>query len=252
MSTFKNKVYIITGGGSGIGRAAAVQLASQGARLLIADLQEPAARQTLALIDKAGGEGRFVRADISVEADVERMVAAAVDAWGQLDGAFNNAAVPQVTQAIHEMPLDAWKRALDVNLTGTFLCIKHEVRAMLGKNGGAIVNTASAAGAIAFPMAAEYVTSKHGVNGLTKSAALDYGKHGIRVNAIQPGAVRTPMLTGKFAEDPNLEGYLASVHPIGRFSEPDEIAAAAVWLLSDAASFVTGSCMAVDGGYTAI
>ncbi len=252
MAKVNGKAIIVTGGGSGVGRAAALLLTADGARVMVADTNEAGGRETVKLCEQAGGAAHFIRTDIASEAEVQKMVEATVAAFGRLDGAFNNAAIPQISKLIHEMPLDEWQRALDVNLTGTFLCIKHEVKAMLATGGGAIVNTASAAGATAFPMAAEYVSSKHAVVGLTKAAAVDYGKLGIRVNAILPGAIRTPMLTGKFAEDPNLEPYLNSVHPIGRFSEPEEIAAAAVWLLSDDASFVHGSSLSVDGGYIAM
>lgn len=252
MAKVNGKAIIVTGGGSGVGRAAALLLTADGARVMVADTNEAGGRETVTLCEQAGGVAHFIRTDIASEAEVQKMVEATVAAFGRLDGAFNNAAIPQISKLIHEMPLGDWQRALDVNLTGTFLCIKHEVKAMLATGGGSIVNTASAAGATAFPMAAEYVSSKHAVVGLTKAAAVDYGKLGIRVNAILPGAIRTPMLTGKFAEDPNLESYLNSVHPIGRFSEPEEIAAAAVWLLSDDASFVHGSSLSVDGGYIAM
>ena len=243
MAKVNDKAIIVTGGGSGVGRAAALLLTADGARVMVADTNEAGGRETVKLCERAGGVARFIRTDIASEAEVQKMVEATVAAFGRLDGAFNNAAIPQISKLIHEMPLAEWQCALDVNLTGTFLCIKHEVQAMLATGGGSIVNTASAAGATAFPMAAEYVSSKHAVVGLTKAAAVDYGKLGIRVNAILPGA---------FAEDPNLEPYLNSVHPIGRFSEPEEIAAAAVWLLSDDASFVHGSSLSVDGGYIAM
>ena len=238
MYNLTGKSIIITGGGSGMGREAALLAAKAGARLTIADIGVEGGQETVRLIAAAGGTAQFIRTNIAEEAQAAAMVAAAVSAYGRLDGAFNNAAVPQNSVALHE-------------LTGTFFCMKHEIIQMLKNGGGAIVNTASAAGVTAFPAACEYVTSKHAVVGMTKAGAIDYGTQGIRVNAILPGATLTPMLTGAIAGAPGLEQYLIDQQPIGRLGLPAEIATAAVWLLSDHASFVTGASFAIDGGYTA-
>lgn len=251
MYDLQGKSIIVTGAGSGMGREAALLAALAGASITVADIGVDAGKETVRLIAEAGGMAQFVATDIGDEAQVEAMVAAAVSAYGRLDGAFNNAAIPQTSGILHELTAETFRRALDINITGTFFCIKHEVIAMLKTGGGAIVNTSSAAGVTAFPAAAEYVSSKHGVLGLTKAAALDYGTQNIRVNAVLPGATLTPMLVGAMANAPGLEQYLIDQQPIGRLAQPSEIARAAVWLLSDHASFVTGACMAVDGGYTA-
>jgi 2,5-dichloro-2,5-cyclohexadiene-1,4-diol dehydrogenase 1 len=251
MYDLKGKSIIITGGGSGMGREAALLAAKAGAMITIADIGIPGGEETVGLIGQSGGVSQFVRTDIAAEADVAALVAAAVRAYGRLDGAFNNAAIPQSSATLHELSAETFRRALDINVTGTFYCLKHEIIAMLKTGGGAIVNTASAAGVTAFPSASEYVTSKHAVIGLTKAAALDYGTRGIRVNAIMPGATLTPMLETAFAQAPGLEQYLIDQQPIGRLAKPAEIATAAVWLLSDHASFVTGAAFAIDGGYTA-
>jgi len=206
--------------------------------------------ETVALIRENRGAAQFVRTDIAEEAQVEAMVAAAVKAYGKLDGAFNNAAIPQTSRTLHEIKSADFQRALTVNVTGTFYCMKHEIPAMLKAGGGAIVNTASSAGLVAFPMAAEYITSKHAVVGLTKAGALDYAAQNIRINAILPGATRTPMMEGAIAGDLQLEKYLLDMHPVGRMAQPFEIGAVAVFLLSDHASFITGSAIVCDGGHT--
>lgn len=250
MSTMTNKTYIVTGGASGIGAAACKLLTSAGANVVVADLDERKGQDYVETLKASGANAVFVKTDVSDEAAVANMVDQAVAGFGRIDGAFNNAGYPQSSFSVADMPLSDWKKNIDINLTGVFLCIKHELRAMLASGGDAIVNTASIAGVVALPMAAEYTASKHGVCGLTKAAALDYAKHNIRVNAIMPGAVATPMLIDKVAEVPELKTYLESVHPIGRFAQPEEIAQMAVWLLSDLSSYVTGSCLPIDGGYT--
>lgn len=251
MYDLKGKSIIITGGGSGMGREAALLAARAGALITVADIGVPGGEETVGLIGQTGGTAQFVRTNIAVEAEVEALVAAAVKAYGRLDGAFNNAAIPQSAGILHELTAETFRRALEINVTGTFFCMKHEIAAMLKTGGGSIVNTASAAGVTAFPAAAEYVTSKHAVVGLTKAGAIDYGTCGIRVNAILPGATLTPMLVGAMAAAPGLEQYLIDQQPIGRLAAPPEIATAAVWLLSDHASFITGAAIPVDGGYTA-
>lgn len=250
----KGKTYIVTGGASGMGRSAAAILAGRQANVVIADINENAGQAAVADLSGAGGRVIAVHCDIACEESVKSMISATLSEFGRLDGAFNNAAIPQAGLPLADVSLEQFRRCMDINVTGTFLCMKHEINAMVaaGVRGGSIVNTSSAAGVVGVPMHGEYVASKHAVVGLTRVAAADYGKHGIRVNALVPGAVRTPMLQGAMDNDPGLESYLNSIHPIGRFGEPQELGEAAVWLLSDASSFVTGACLAVDGGFTAI
>ncbi len=242
---------ICTGAGSGIGRSGAVIAARHGAHVLVTDINPQSGQETVDIIHAAGGTAAFERVDISSEADVERMVARAVQLYGKLDGAFNNAAVPQVTSMIHDLTLEQWQRNINVTLTGTFLCMKHELKAMLENGKGAIVNTSSGAGLKGFKLGSEYTAAKHGVVGLTRTAALEYSGLGIRINSVSPGGIRTPMLEGAMKTNPELEPYIVSTHPIGRMGYPDEIGEAVVWLLSDAASFVTGATLPVDGGHMA-
>jgi 2,5-dichloro-2,5-cyclohexadiene-1,4-diol dehydrogenase 1 len=242
---------IVTGGGSGIGRETAILAAAAGAAITVADVSEDAGRATVEQILTAGGKAQFVKADIAVEAEVEAMVDAAIGTFAKLDGAFNNAAISQRSKPFHELTGEDFTRIMEINVIGTFFCMKHEILAMRSSGGGSIVNTSSAGGVVAFPFAAEYVASKHAVVGLTKSAALEYSAEGIRVNALLPGATLTPMLQGAFAADAGLEKYLIDQQPIGRLAQPIELARAAVWLLSSHSSFVTGANIPVDGGYTA-
>jgi NAD(P)-dependent dehydrogenase (short-subunit alcohol dehydrogenase family) len=197
---------------------------------------------------------KFFPADLASEADIQALVEYAVTSFGKLDGAFNNAGVEQCALPLHQLTLQQWERALRIDLTSVFLCIKHQVIAMLRSGGGAIVNTASSLGQVAIPNASEYVSAKHGVVGLTRAAAAEYGRQGIRVNAVLPGIVMTPMIS-RLVSDPQFKAFFEKVrerHPIGRFGEPREIGEAVSWLLSDAASFVNGADLAVDGGYLAI
>src|SRR5882757_10028881 len=251
MVSLSKRSIICTGAGSGIGRGASLLAARAGARVVIADINDRGGEETVKMIHREGGEATFVHTDISNEHDVQDMVQHAVDRYGRLDGAFDNAAVPHVAKLVHEMTLAEWKRNIDITLNGTFLCMKYEITAMLKTGGGAIVNTSSGAGLRGFRTAAEYTAAKHGVVGLTRTAALDYAAQNIRVNAIAPGAVRTAMMQSSLDADPNLEAYIASTNPMQRLAQPSELGEGAVWLLSDAASFVTGTCLAIDGGYTA-
>jgi NAD(P)-dependent dehydrogenase (short-subunit alcohol dehydrogenase family) len=247
------KSIIITGAGGGIGAVSAQVLASAGARVTMTDVNAEAGRAACDAVVKAGGDATFVVANLCIEDDVSRLVAAAVEHYGRLDGAFNNAGVEQRNKRLDELTLEEWDRALRVNLTGIFLCLKYEVKAMLATGGGAIVNTASTAGQIAFPGVAEYCASKHGVIGLTRAAAVDYGRLGIRVNAVLPGATKTPMME-RLLEQKEFAAMVAPVlarHPIGRFGLPSEVAEAVVWLLSPNASNVNGIALAVDGGFLA-
>ncbi len=212
------------------------------------------ASETVEVVREQGGEAVFVRADVGVESEVEALVSTAVQTFGRLDGAFNNAGVEQCALPLHELTAAQWERAVRIDLTGVFFCLKHQIRAMLKSGGGSIVNTASALGAVAIPNASEYVAAKHGVIGLTKAAAADYGARGIRVNAVLPGIIQTPMVR-RLADDPVFCAFfdkLRDRHPIGRFGQPGEVGETVKWLLSDAASFVTGAAISVDGGYLAV
>jgi 2,5-dichloro-2,5-cyclohexadiene-1,4-diol dehydrogenase 1 len=239
---------LVTGGASGIGRAIVLQAAAAGARVTLADRSDDAARLLVDEIVGSGGTAQYIRTDISLEADVQAMVQAAVAAYGCLDFAINNAAVAGHALLLHEIEEAQFRKVLDVNTVGTFFCLKHELRAMLS-TGGAIVNIGAAAGATAVPNLGEYMASKSAVTALTKSAALDYAKYGIRVNTVLPGVTRTPMAEQSIAATPGLEEYLIQQQPIARLGQPEEIATAALWLLSDAASFITGAALPVDGGY---
>jgi len=243
----EGRVALVTGGASGIGRATALLMAQEGARVLVADRDGEGAARTAAAITRAGGEARGHAADVTDEAQVAAMVQAALSAYGAMDCAFNNAGVaPSEAQPLAEISAEEWARVIHVNLTGVFLCMKHEIPAMRGS--GAIVNTSSIAGRIALPKAGAYVAAKHGVIGLTKVAALDHAKDGVRVNAVCPGYVETPLASRGIERRRN--AILARV-PLGRIGTVEEIAEVVVWLCSDHARFVTGEAIAADGGHTA-
>jgi NAD(P)-dependent dehydrogenase (short-subunit alcohol dehydrogenase family) len=248
------KVALVTGGASGIGRATAVAMAREGARVAVADRAEETAAETVALINAAGGQAIAIGGDVTKEADVAATVARTVSAFGRIDCAFNNAgvatrAVGPAGQRVHELSQASFDAMLAVNLTGVFLCLKHEVAQMLTQGvGGAIVNTASIAGLIGLPTSAHYVAAKHGVVGLTKTAAMEYAQDGIRVNCVNPGYVKTPMT--KETMETRFDEIMAKV-PMRRLGIPEEIAEAVVWMCSDKASFMTGASHVVDGGYYA-
>jgi NAD(P)-dependent dehydrogenase (short-subunit alcohol dehydrogenase family) len=228
-----------------------VGFAGRGDRVVVVDVADDAGLQTVALIEDGGGEASFVHTDLTVAADVEAMVDFAVDVYGGLDFAFNNAGTTGPGAATADYAEADWDRVVEINLKSVFLSIKYEIPAMLARGGGAIVNTSSGAGLVGFAGLPAYVATKHAVIGLTKAAALEYVKAGIRINAVCPGSTRTPMLEGFMAGDPRVEKMMARSAPIGRLARPEEIAAAALWLCSDAASFMVGAAIPVDGGAVA-
>jgi NAD(P)-dependent dehydrogenase (short-subunit alcohol dehydrogenase family) len=251
MTAWQGRVALVTGAASGIGRAAALAFANEGVRVVAADLLGTEGDETIRLIRERGGEGLFVRTDVSNPAEVAQLIERTIETYGRLDFAFNNAGVGGETDTTAECSEATWDRIIDTNLKGVWLCMKHELPHMLGRKQGAIVNCASIGGLVGFPRAPAYVASKHGVVGLTRTAAIEYAAEGIRVNAVCPGIVRTPMIERHLAKHPEMEAPFAAGAPMGRLGTPEEIAAAVLWLCSDAASFVTGQALAVDGGWVA-
>jgi NAD(P)-dependent dehydrogenase (short-subunit alcohol dehydrogenase family) len=246
---FTGKVVLVTGGATGIGRATSLAFARQGATVVIGDVDDRAS-ETVSLIEEAGGTGLFVRTDVTVAADVERLVRTAVDTYGGLHVAFNNAGILPPTGPLLEQSEADWDKTIAVDLKGVFLALKYEIAHMVEAGGGAIVNTASVAGLIADPGMAPYVAAKHGVVGLTKAAALDYATAGVRVNALAPGLVATGMTKG-WLDDPEMRKVVVAGSQLGRPAEPEEIAGMVLFLTSDLASFATGGVYVVDGGQTA-
>jgi NAD(P)-dependent dehydrogenase (short-subunit alcohol dehydrogenase family) len=251
MAECEGKVALVTGGTSGIGRETAILFAKRGARVVVAGRRENEGNETVDLIRGAGGEGIFVRTDVSKASDVKAVVERTAKAFGGLDYAFNNAGVEGNWVPIVDQTEEDWDRTVDINLKGTWLCLKFEIQQMLKQGrGGAIVNMSSVAGFIGSYGVATYCATKHGVLGLTKSAALEVAKNGIRVNAVCPAVIETPMADRLFGQ-PDTQKWAQGLHPIGRFGRPLEVAEAVVWMCSSAASFMTGQSLVLDGGFLA-
>jgi NAD(P)-dependent dehydrogenase (short-subunit alcohol dehydrogenase family) len=247
----QGKVTLVTGGGSGIGRATSILLAKQGARVMIADYVPEGAERTVKLIKDAGGEASCIAADVSVTSQVQMMIDKTVAAYGRLDCAFNNAGIEGRMVDTAEYPEDVFDRIMAINLKGVWLCMKYEIPQMLKTGGGAIVNTASGAGLVGVPQLSAYNASKHGVIGLTKTAALEFAQKNIRVNCVCPGLINTPMVARMVDSGGMNEQEFIAAEPVGRMGRPEEIGEGVVWLLSDAASFVAGHAMSIDGGFVA-
>ena len=247
---FDGKAVIVTGGAGGIGRAACLGFAAEGASVLVADMDTGEGERTAELVRCAGGTAQFQPVDVTRDGACKAMVAAALDHFGRLDVAFNNAGVGTSGFALADEEESTFDRMIAVNLKGVFLCMRHEIAAMLERGGGTIVNTSSVAGLVGNAGLSSYCAAKHGVTGLTRAAALDYIGRGIRINAVCPGATRTRMLEAWF-QDPEVEEHVMGLHPIGRIADPEEVARVALFLASPQSSFMVGCAVPVDGGVTA-
>ena len=247
----EGKVTLVTGAGGGIGRATAVVLGHAGAKVVVSDVSTRRGEETAGLVRAAGAEAEFFKADVSRAADVEALIATAVKRWGRLDCAHNNAGISGTVVNVADDTEENWDRTLAVDLKGVWLCMKYEISQMLKQGGGSIVNTASTAGLLGAVRMGAYAAAKHGVVGLTRTAALEYARSNIRVNAICPGVVGTPVILGWFESNERLKKAMIAQEPIGRVGEPEEIGNAVAWLFSDRASFVTGAAIPIDGGMTA-
>jgi NAD(P)-dependent dehydrogenase (short-subunit alcohol dehydrogenase family) len=248
MQELKGKIALVTGAASGIGQATAVLYAQQGAKVVLSDIDEKGGNETVRNIEKTGGEASFIKSDVSVPEDCEQMVKEIMRRYGKLDMAFNNAGIGGESNPVAEMSIEGWRKIISVNLDSVFYCMKYELKEMERQGSGAIVNMSSILGQVGFANSAGYVAAKHGVIGLTQNAALEYSGKGIRINAVGPGFINTPLLTHAGIDD-EMKKLLTGFHPIGRLGESSEVAELVVWLSSEKASFVTGSYYPVDGGY---
>jgi len=251
---FNTKVAVVTGAASGIGRATALAFAREGATVVVSDVAAQGGEETVRLIKQAGGEATFVTCDVSQAEEVKALVTKAVDTYGRLDYDINIAGIEGTQATTADYPEDVWSKVIGINLTGPYLCMKYAIAQMLTQGAGVIVNMASILGVVGFATAGAYTAAKHGLVGLTKVAALEYATQGIRVNAVCPGFIETPMVMERglaAGSHPEVYQQIAALHPMKRLGKPEEIAAGVVWLCSEAASFVTGQTLIVDGGYTA-
>jgi NAD(P)-dependent dehydrogenase (short-subunit alcohol dehydrogenase family) len=251
VSDANGKVALVTGGSSGLGRATALAFARAGTRVVVADVAAPEGERTAALIREHGGQAQFVRADVSQSGEVAALIAHTLSAFGRLDCAFNNAGIDGTFGSTTACSEENWDRTLAVNLKSVWLCMKHELPHMLERGAGSIVNCASIAGLVAFPMMPAYAASKHGVVGLTRTAAIEYARSGVRINAVCPGVIATPMVERATAGRADVLARLIAPQPIGRLGTAEEIASVVLFLCSEAASLITGQAIAVDGGWTA-
>jgi NAD(P)-dependent dehydrogenase (short-subunit alcohol dehydrogenase family) len=251
MNEFQGKVALVTGSTSGIGRAAAVAYAREGANVVVAGRRVAAGEETVRLVRAQGREALFVATDVAQEAQVKNLIGRTLEQFGRLDFAFNNAGIEQAPTPFLEQKVETYDEVMDVNVKGVWLSMRHEIPAMLKSGGGAIVNTSSALGVTALPGIEVYAASKHAVIGLTKSAAVEFGKQGIRINAVLPAAIETDMFRRFVAGSDENQAAVSAMHPIGRIGTPEEIADAVIWLSSDKSSFVIGHSLLVDGGWTA-
>ncbi|MBW4689344.1 MAG: SDR family oxidoreductase [Komarekiella atlantica HA4396-MV6] len=251
MKILEGKVALVTGGTSGIGRATAIAMGAAGAKVVFSGRRDAEGEETAALIRETGAECLFVRSDMSREADIQALVEQTIATYGKLDCAFNNAGIDSSRHPLHEQPIEEFDKLMSINLRGLFLCMKYEIQQMLSQGSGAIVNNSSVVGLIGFPGLSPYIASKHAVMGLTRSAALDYAKQGIRINAVNPGPIATPRMDSIAEQAGSTTEDMGSITPMERIGQPAEIAQVVVFLCSDAASYITGQPLAVDGGFTA-
>lgn len=248
---FKNKVAFVTGGSTGIGRATALAFAENGARVVLADVNEDAGMQTVQLIEKNGGTAVFVKCNVAHFDDVKAAIEKTISLYGSLDFAFNNAGIEGQSGSTADCSEENWQKVIDINLKGVWLCMKYQIPQMIKQGGGSIVNCASIAGVVGFMGSPAYVASKHGVVGLTKTAALEFAKSNVRINAVCPGVIQTPMIDRFTQGNAQAQQQLTAAEPIGRVGQPDEIASAVLWLCTDGAAFVVGHPMVIDGGWVA-
>lgn len=250
MSLFDGKVAIVTGGGSGIGQAACHLYAREGAKVVVADIDGKGGNETCRAIQEMNSEAAFVRADVSRPDDCQALVEATLEKYGRLDIAFNNAGIGGESNRTGEYSIEGWQKVIEINLSGVFYCMRSEIPAMLKSGGGAIVNMASILGQVGFSKSPAYVAAKHGVVGLTRTAAIEYAQQGLRINSVGPAFIHTPLISA-LEENTQVRDYLISLHPIGRLGTSEEVAELVIWLSSEKASFVTGAYYEIDGGYLA-